>query len=65
MKEYNILIKDVYTNEKRSETIVCEENVDIRVVHKQALKKVKRHEDIECVSHNRKLLYTIDKGFLI
>jgi hypothetical protein len=64
MKTYNILIKDVYTEEKRSETMECPDATDIRDIHKQAMKKIKVAEDIECIKDNNKLVYTIDRGFL-
>ena len=64
MKTYNILIKDVYTEEKRSETMECEDTTDIRDIHKQAMKKIKVAEDIECIKTNSKLVYTLDRGFL-
>ena len=64
MKTYNILIKDVYTEEKRSETLKCPDATDIRDIHKQAMKKIKVAEDIECIKDNNKLVYTIDRGFL-
>ena len=64
MKTYNILIKDVYTEEKRSETMECEDTIDIRDIHKQAMKKIKVAEDIECIKANNKLVYTLDRGFL-
>ena len=41
MKIYDILIKDVYTDEKRSETMQCDETADIRDIHKQAMKAAK------------------------
>jgi len=64
MKTYNILIKDVYTEEKRSETLKCPDAIDIRDIHKQAMKKIKVAEDIECIKSENKLVYTIDRGFL-
>ena len=64
MKTYNILIKDVYTEEKRSETMECEDTADIRDIHKQAMKSIKVAEDIECIKANNKLVYTLDRGFL-
>jgi hypothetical protein len=64
MKTYNILIKDVYTEEKRSETFECPDATDIRDIHKQAMKKIKVAEDIECIKSDNKLVYTIDRGFL-
>lgn len=64
MKTYNILIKDVYTEEKRSETLECPDATDIRDIHKQAMKKIKVAEDIECIKSENKLVYTIDRGFL-
>lgn len=64
MKTYNILIKDVYTEEKRSETVECPDATDIRDIHKQAMKKIKVAEDIECIKSDNKLVYTIDRGFL-
>lgn len=64
MKTYNILIKDVYTEEKRSETVECPDATDIRDIHKQAMKKIKVAEDIECIKSENKLVYTIDRGFL-
>jgi len=65
MKTYNILIKDVYTEEKRSETLKCPDAIDIRDIHKQAMKKIKVAEDIECIKSENKLVYTIDRGFLV
>ena len=64
MKTYNILIKDVYTEEKRSETMECEDAADIRDIHKLAMRKIKIAEDIECIKDKNKLVYTIDRGFL-
>ena len=64
MKKYNILIKDVYTEDKRSEVLECEDNTDIRDIHKQAMKKINVAEDIECIKDDNKLLYTLDRGFL-
>tara|TARA_E500000318_G_scaffold59902_1_gene55596 strand:- start:161 stop:358 length:198 start_codon:yes stop_codon:yes gene_type:complete len=64
MKIYDILIKDVYTDEKRSETMQCDETADIRDIHKQAMKVIKVAEDIECIRTNNQLVYTIDRGFL-
>tara|TARA_E500000318_G_scaffold69409_1_gene64268 strand:- start:424 stop:621 length:198 start_codon:yes stop_codon:yes gene_type:complete len=64
MKTYNILIKDVYTEEKRSETMECDPSADIRDIHKLAMKKIRVAEDIECIKANNKLVYTIDRGFL-
>lgn len=64
MKTYSILIKDVYTDEKRSETMQCEDNTDIRDIHKQAMKKINVAEDIECIKSNDRTVYSIDRGFL-
>lgn len=64
MKIYNILIKDVYTEEKRSEVMECPDATDIRDIHKEAMKKIKVAEDIECIKTDNKLVYTIDRGFL-
>lgn len=64
MKKYNILIKDVYTEDKRSEVLECEDNTDIRDIHKQAMKKINVAEDIECIKVDDRLLYTLDRGFL-
>lgn len=65
MKTYNILIKDVYTEEKRSETMECEDNIDIRDIHKLAMKKIKVAEDIECIKSDNRMVYSIDRGFLV
>ena len=46
MKTYSILIKDVYTENKRSETIECSEATDVRDIHKQAMKGINVAEDI-------------------
>ena len=64
MKTYSILIKDVYTDDKRSETIECPDPTDIRDIHKQAMKKINVAEDIECIKNDNKLVYSIDRGFL-
>ncbi len=64
MKTYSILIKDVYTDDKRSETIECPDATDIRDIHKQAMKKINVAEDIECIKNDNKLVYSIDRGFL-
>jgi hypothetical protein len=64
MKTYSILIKDVYTDDKRSETIECPDATDIRDIHKQAMKKINVAEDIECIKSDNKLVYSIDRGFL-
>lgn len=64
MKTYNILIKDVYTEERRSETMECEDVADIRDIHKLAMRRIKLAEDIECIKDNNKIVYTIDRGFL-
>ena len=64
MKTYNILIKDVYTDDKRSETIEWPDATDIRDVHKQAMKSIKVAEDIECIKTSENMVYSIDKGFL-
>lgn len=64
MKTYSILIKDVYTDDKRSETIECPDATDIRDIHKQAMKKINVAEDIEYIKNDNKLVYSIDRGFL-
>ena len=64
MKTYSILIKDVYTDDKRSETIECSDATDIRDIHKQAMKSINVAEDIECIKSDNKLVYSIDRGFL-
>jgi hypothetical protein len=64
MKTYSILIKDVYTDDKRSETIECPDATDIRDIHKQAMKSINVAEDIECIKSDNKLVYSIDRGFL-
>tara|TARA_R110000744_G_scaffold351803_1_gene457636 strand:+ start:133 stop:336 length:204 start_codon:yes stop_codon:yes gene_type:complete len=66
MKTYNILIKDVYTDDKRSETIECPDATDIRDIHKQAMKSIRVAEDIECITTetSKYMVYSIDRGFL-
>jgi hypothetical protein len=64
MKTYSILIKDVYTENKRSETIECSEATDVRDIHKQAMKGINVAEDIECIKSENKLVYSIEQGFL-
>jgi hypothetical protein len=59
-----MLIKDVYTDDKRSETIECPDATDIRDIHKQAMKSINVAEDIECIKSDNKLVYSIDRGFL-
>ena len=65
MNTYNILIKDIYTAEKRSETVISEDTTDIREIHKRAFKKTKTYEEIECIKNDGKIVYTYDRGFLI
>ena len=62
MKTYNILIKDVYTDDKRSETIECPDATDIRDIHKEAMKKIKVAEDIECIKTSQNLVCIYDNS---
>ena len=71
LNAYKIVVKDIYTNEKR-EIEYSSENKDPRLVHKEGLKKIKYEEDIEKVYKNNKdtpdkfdrLVYDKRKGFL-
>ena len=45
MNAYKIVVKDIYTNEKR-EIEYSSENKDPRLVHKAGLKKIKYEEDM-------------------
>ena len=53
MNAYKIVVKDIYTNEKR-EIEYSSVNKDPRLVHKEGLKKIKYEEDIEKVYKNNK-----------
>lgn len=71
MHSYKLLIKDIYTNEKR-EIEYSSPNKDPRLVHKEGLKKIRYEEDIEKVYTNanakettfNRLVYDKRKGFL-
>jgi hypothetical protein len=67
MRTYNILIKDVYTDDKRSETIECPDATDVRDIHKQAMKNITPAEDIEHITteSGKYMVYSIDRGFLM
>tara|TARA_E500000305_G_C3918536_1_gene186931 strand:+ start:355 stop:573 length:219 start_codon:yes stop_codon:yes gene_type:complete len=71
MHSYKLLIKDIYTNEKR-ELEYSSPNRDPRLIHKEGLRKIRYEEDIEKVylsttapdtKYNR-LVYDKRKGFL-
>lgn len=71
MHSYKLLVKDIYTNEKR-EIEYSSPNKDPRLVHKEGLKKIRYEEDIEKVYTNtnakettfNRLVYDKRKGFL-
>lgn len=65
MKKYKILIKDIHTEEKRAVNVEFPETLDVREIHKYVMKNIKLVEDIECIKLGEKLLYTIDRGFLV
>jgi len=65
MKHYNILIKNIYTDEKRTLSEELPDAEDVRSVHKNAMKQISVEEDIECIKTDNKLVYTIDRGFLV
>ena len=71
MNAYKIVVKDIYTNERR-ELEYSSPDKDPRLVHKEGLKKIKYEEDIEKVyktnistpDKSDRLLYDKRKGFL-